>query len=59
MRIFTIDADNTVAVSTSTKQRGSKRGAARFTNEKELAALAARWPSGRLVEIWNNLPGGR
>jgi hypothetical protein len=59
MRIFTIDAGNIIAVSTSTEQRGSKSGAARFTNEKQLAALAARWPSGRLVEIWNNLPGVR
>jgi len=34
MRIFTIDAGNTIAVSTST-ERGSKSGAARFTNEKQ------------------------
>ena len=59
MRIFTIDAGNTIAVSTSTDQRGSKSGAARFTNQKQLAALAAHWPGGRLVEIWNKLPGVR
>jgi hypothetical protein len=58
MRIFTIDAGNTIAVFTST-ERGSKSGAARFTNQKQFAALAAHWPSGRLVEIWNNLPGVR
>ena len=58
MRIFTIDAGNIVAVSTST-ERGSKIGAAQFKNEKQLAALAAHWPSGRLVDIWNNLPGVR
>ncbi len=58
MRIFTIDVGNTIAVSTST-ERGSKSGAARFTNEKQLTALALHWPSGRLVEIWNNLPGVR
>ena len=40
-------------------ERGSKSGAARFTNRKQLAALAERWPRGRLVEIWNNLPGVR
>jgi uncharacterized protein DUF3489 len=57
MRIFTIDAGNTIAVSTTTERRGSKGGAAWFTNEKQLAALVAHWPSGRLVEIWNNLPG--
>ena len=59
MRIFTIDAGNTIAVSTTPEQRGSKSGAARFTNEKQLAALAVHWPSGRLAEIWNNLPGVR
>jgi hypothetical protein len=58
MRIFTIDAGNTIAVSTSTG-RSSKSGTARFTNEKQLAALAGHWPSSRLVEIWNNLPGVR
>ena len=59
MRIFTIDAGNTIAVSTSTGQRSSTSGAARFTTAKQLAALAAHWPSGRLVEIWNRLPGAR
>jgi hypothetical protein len=58
MRIFTIDAGNTIAVSTLT-ERGSKSGAARFTNQEQLRALAAHWPSGRLVEVWNNLPGVR
>ena len=57
MRIFTIDAGNTIAVSTSTER--SKSGAVRFTNQRQLAALAAHWPNGRLVEIWNNLPGVR
>jgi hypothetical protein len=59
MRIFTIEAGNIIAVSTSTEQRSSTSGAARFTNQKQFAALAAHWPSGRLVEIWNNLPGVR
>ena len=59
MRIFTLDTGNTIAVSTSTEQRGSKSGAAQFTNQKQFAALTAHWPSGRLVEIWNNLPGVR
>ena len=56
-RIFAVDADNTIAVFTSAEHRGFRSGAARFTNEKQLAALAAHWPSGRLVEVWNNLSG--
>ena len=59
MRIFTIDAGNTIAVFTSVEKPPPKGRAARFTNPKQLAALAAQWPSGRLVEIWNNLPGVR
>jgi hypothetical protein len=59
MRIFTIDADNTIAVSTAAEKRPRKGRAAQVTSEKELAALAAHWPSGRLVEIWNSLPGVR
>jgi hypothetical protein len=58
MRIFTIDADNTITEPTST-ERSSKSGAARFTNQKQLAALAAHWPSSRLIEIWNKLRGVR
>jgi hypothetical protein len=58
VRIFTIDAGNTIAVSAST-ERSSKSRAAVYTTEKQLAALAAHWPIGRLVEIWNHLPGVR
>jgi hypothetical protein len=58
-RVFAIDADNAIAVSTSTEKRPRKGRAARFTNEKQLAALAVRWPGSRLVAIWNNLPGVR
>jgi hypothetical protein len=58
-RIFAIDADNTIAVSTSAEKPPPKGRAAWFRNEKQLAALAAHWPSGRLVEVWNNLPGVR
>ena len=28
-----------------------------FTSQQELAALAAKWPGARLVEIWNSPPG--
>lgn len=59
MRIFTIDAGNTIAVSTSTERQDSPSEGAQFTTEKQWAALAAHWPRGRLVEIWNHLPGVR
>ena len=28
-----------------------------FVSEQQLAELASAWPGGRLVEIWNSLPG--
>ena len=28
-----------------------------FSNEGGLAKLAAEWPAGKLVEIWNSIPG--
>ena len=39
--------------------RRSSRGAGAqpFTSQKQLAELAAAWPTVRLVEIWNSLPG--
>lgn len=58
-QVFAIDADNTIAAFTSAEKRPPGGRAARFTSEKQLSALAAHWPSSRLVEIWNNLPGVR
>lgn len=46
-------------MSASTEKWSPKGRAAQFTNQKQLATLAAHWPSGRLVEIWNKLPGVR
>jgi hypothetical protein len=56
MRTFTIDAANNIAVSASTKQP-KVSGAELFRTEKQLSAVAAKWPSSRLVELWNRLPG--
>src|ERR1700737_2146994 len=36
---------------------GKRRGTETFTNQEELTALADKWPGGRLVEVWNSLPG--
>lgn len=56
MATFTIDSENNIT--------GYRPGEAipdgnteRFTNEKELAELAANWPAARLVELWNSIPG--
>lgn len=57
MNIFTIDSHNAIARLDSSGLHG--REVEKFTSEKELAKLAARWPARRLVEIWNRIPGVR
>ena len=59
MRTFTIDSENNITVFASTKEAktSNQTGAVIFTSQAELAQLADGWPGGRLVEIWNSLPG--
>src|SRR4030088_880871 len=58
MPTFTIDADNNITVLASSQQTEEReKGTETFSNPQELAALAAKWPGTRLVEIWNSLPG--
>jgi Protein of unknown function (DUF3489) len=58
-RLFNINADNTTSALTSDEKQSRTKRPGCFTNEQGFAALAAQWPTGRLVEIWNNLPGVR
>src|SRR5258706_3540211 len=58
MQTFTIDSDNNITFYASLKQtEGSAEGTETFSGPKELGKLAAQWPAGRLIEIWNSLPG--
>jgi hypothetical protein len=58
MKAFTIDSDNDITVFASSKEaKTSGRKADPFSSEAELGVLAEKWPGGRLVEIWNSLPG--
>src|SRR5260370_11865340 len=58
MQTFTIDSENNITFYASSKQtEGSAEGTATFSSPKELGKLAAQWPAGRLIEIWNSLPG--
>src|SRR6266851_3343477 len=55
---FTIDVDNNITVLASSQQTEEREeGTETFSDPQELAALAAKWPGARLVEIWNSLPG--
>ena len=59
MTTFTIDPENNIVAHTSLKeaQAADIAGAEYFGSQEELAQLAASWPSNRLIEIWNSLPG--
>src|SRR5450759_6002541 len=59
MRTFIIDSENNITVFASEKQAKTSdaTGAEAFTSQEELTKLAAEWPGGRLVEIWNSLTG--
>ena len=59
MKTFTIDSENNITVFASMQQAktSDQTDAALFTTQEELNKLADGWPGGRLVEIWNSLPG--
>lgn len=59
MKTFTIDTDHNISVFASKKEAAAASATPfdPFTNQSELAELAAEWPMGRLVGIWNSIPG--
>ena len=57
MNMFSITANNQVRVFSSEQE--APAGSAIFRNAEELAAVAKQWPAARLVEVWNQLPGGK
>src|ERR1700694_1667642 len=54
MPTFSIDAENSITALGS--QQADFEGEI-FANQKELADLAAKWPTNRLIEVWNGIPG--
>ena len=58
MKTFTIENETNNITIHATKQGAEMvPDSERFANEAALAKLAADWPTARLVEIWNSLPG--
>jgi hypothetical protein len=55
MTHFAIDADNNITTYATSEQ--IPEGQERFTSEKELGALAANWPTDRLISLWNSFAG--
>jgi len=54
MKSFLIDSENHTYAPGSGREPAGE--GATFRSQEELEALAASWPAGRLVEIWNQLP---
>jgi len=56
---FTINIENNISAFATQEEAAaySTNPFESFTSQKELAQLAAAWPTERLVAIWNSLPG--
>ena len=54
MKMFVIDGAGKI---TAVQPDSVTEGQTTFTTERELAAVTSEWASGKLVEIWNQLPG--
>ena len=57
MTVFTIDVDNNITGYASTEEAISNPETEQFNSAKQLGKLAEKWSAGRLIEIWNSLPG--
>jgi hypothetical protein len=56
MTIFKLADENNITALASIQETEGAPGET-FNSQQELAELAASWPAGRLVEIWNSIPG--
>src|SRR6266496_5148478 len=52
---FTIDDENRIEIDSGGS--GPAHGATHFRSQQELEALAANWPTSKLVDLWNRIPG--
>ena len=58
MTIFTIENEsNNIIAHGSIEEARSIKNAHMFKTEKALAKLAESWPTSRLIDIWNGVPG--
>lgn len=57
MTIYTITPDNNITAHATAAEAQNIKDAQQFVSAEELGELAANWPTPRLVEIWNTLPG--
>ena len=54
MKTYTIDTENSITAHATKPEAGEGET---FSSHQELASLVAEWPTDRLVEVWNGIPG--
>jgi hypothetical protein len=58
MKTFTIENEtNNITLHTSQEAAQASPDSEQFTTAEEFAGMACGWPTARLVEIWNGIPG--
>jgi Protein of unknown function (DUF3489) len=58
MTHFTIENEtNNITLHATAEDAETVAGAERFSTADDFAELATNWPTARLIEIWNSLPG--
>jgi len=57
MKTFVIDSENNITAFGAGQQVPKTAGSESFKSSDALGKLAANWSAGRLVKIWNSLPG--
>src|SRR6266516_2381677 len=54
MKTYTIDTENSITAHATKQEAGEGES---FSSQQELASLVAEWPTDRLIEVWNGIPG--
>src|SRR5947209_6448063 len=54
MKTYTIDTENSITAFPTKQEAGEGES---FSSQQELASLVADWPTDRLIEVWNGIPG--
>jgi hypothetical protein len=58
MKTFTIETEtNNITIHTCPEDAKAVPDSEQFATLEELAGLASGWPTSRLIEIWNGIPG--
>jgi hypothetical protein len=56
MTTFVIDTENNIIAFGNQQEAEAVQGD-HFASQEQLTELAANWPAGRLVDLWNSIPG--